>query len=396
MKYVQKLLFLTILFGASLYGFCQETLTNGAILPNDESFTFLNNSDVDDGTEIRRFTGNALRFRYTGNNLVFDALGNHAVLIKNSSDETKINLNPAGESYFSGGGLKVSGGRVIVGTGITGNANYDDITVGDASANAGIQLFGDPNGWSGLSFHDSNITSTARTDYDGGLYYNHTDNEFELWNNKTKRLMINSSGDFGIGTDIPNGKFHVVAGATAGLLRAITVENDDATNGSTAVGISFIASGGNQKRGLIAFHRTSGNGKGDLVFALNNTDTINDAGLSHEVMRLVRSGNVGIGTSSPSEKLEVNGTIRTKEVKVEASPWPDYVFDPDYELRSLEDTEAFIKENKHLPEIPSASELETSGLQLGEMNRLLVKKIEELTLYIIEQEKRIQKLESNE
>ena len=100
----------------------------------------------------------------------------------------------------------------------------------------------------------------------------------------------------------------------------------------------------------------------------------------------------GIGTNTPSAELEVNGTIRSKEVKVEASPWPDYVFEEAYDLRSLEATEQYIQRNKHLPEIPSAEEIQANGLVLGEMNRLLLQKVEELTLHLISKEKEINKL----
>ncbi|MDP5198311.1 hypothetical protein [Flavobacterium sp. DG2-3] len=98
-------------------------------------------------------------------------------------------------------------------------------------------------------------------------------------------------------------------------------------------------------------------------------------------------GNVGIGTSAPREKLSVNGNIRSKEVKVEAVNWPDYVFEEDYKIKSLESLEKYIKENKHLPEVPSAKEIADNGLELGEMNKTLLKKVEELTLYLIEQNK---------
>jgi hypothetical protein len=104
-------------------------------------------------------------------------------------------------------------------------------------------------------------------------------------------------------------------------------------------------------------------------------------------------GKVGIGTGTiPSDyKLAVAGKAIMEEVKVALSgAWPDYVFSPTYSLRSLEETEAFIKENNHLPEIPSAKEVEENGLELGEMNKLLLKKIEELTLYQIEMMKLIQ------
>ncbi|MEQ9404096.1 MAG: hypothetical protein RIM99_10945 [Cyclobacteriaceae bacterium] len=95
-------------------------------------------------------------------------------------------------------------------------------------------------------------------------------------------------------------------------------------------------------------------------------------------------------------QFEVDGTIRSKEVKVEASPWPDYVFTDNYNLPSLEEIEKFIKSNNHLPEVPSATDVEENGIALGEMNALLLKKIEELTLYLIEVNKENDELKSNQ
>lgn len=106
------------------------------------------------------------------------------------------------------------------------------------------------------------------------------------------------------------------------------------------------------------------------------------------------AGNVGIGTENPDARLTVNGTIHSKEVKVDTSiPVPDYVFKEDYNLRSLQDVENYIKENSHLPEIPSAKEFEQNGIKVSEMNMSLLKKIEELTLYVIQQNKKIYELQ---
>lgn len=115
-------------------------------------------------------------------------------------------------------------------------------------------------------------------------------------------------------------------------------------------------------------------------------------------------GLVGIGTNNPDEKLTVKGKIHAEEVKVDLSVPADYVFEkyftgnsylkPDYEMLSLSEVESFVKENKHLPSIPSAKEIQENGLYLGSMNNLLLQKIEELTLYIIEQNKRIEELEA--
>ncbi|GHE56682.1 hypothetical protein [Roseivirga thermotolerans] len=99
----------------------------------------------------------------------------------------------------------------------------------------------------------------------------------------------------------------------------------------------------------------------------------------------LQGGNVGIGMSSPNEKLEVNGTIRSKKVKVEATGWPDYVFSSHYKLRPLKELEQFVQQNQHLPEVPSAKEIEANGQDLGDIQVVLLKKIEELTLYLIQE-----------
>ncbi len=142
------------------------------------------------------------------------------------------------------------------------------------------------------------------------------------------------------------------------------------------------------------FEMTDSNGSspdGGIVFGgTGNTDAFK------AIMTIRGNGRVGVGVTNPSTLFEVSGTIRAKEIKVEASPWPDYVFEPDYDLLTLEETEAYIKENKHLPQIPSAEEIEANGVKLGEMNMLLLKKIEELTLHMIEQEKRLKKQEELE
>ncbi|MEP5502296.1 MAG: hypothetical protein ABJP80_09170 [Algibacter sp.] len=103
------------------------------------------------------------------------------------------------------------------------------------------------------------------------------------------------------------------------------------------------------------------------------------------------SGYVGIGTSSPDAKLAVKGDIHTQEVKVDllGAVMPDYVFYKDYKLKTLTEVEQYINEKGHLPNIPSAIDVETNGLLLKEMNLKLLEKIEELTLYTIEQQKEI-------
>ena len=104
---------------------------------------------------------------------------------------------------------------------------------------------------------------------------------------------------------------------------------------------------------------------------------------------------VGVSTVPSGYKMAVDGKLITEEVRVELSgTWPDYVFEEDYDLPTLEEIQQHIAANGHLPNIPSAKEIEAEGIQLGEMNKLLLEKIEELTLYIIKQEERISILEN--
>jgi hypothetical protein len=112
---------------------------------------------------------------------------------------------------------------------------------------------------------------------------------------------------------------------------------------------------------------------------------------------------VGIGeideiTGMPGEyRLYVEGGIMTEKVRVKLQgEWSDYVFDEDYDLMSLSEVESFIKENKHLPDVPSAEEVKKEGIDVAEMNATLLKKVEELTLHIIELEKKVNQLQKDE
>ncbi len=104
------------------------------------------------------------------------------------------------------------------------------------------------------------------------------------------------------------------------------------------------------------------------------------------------AGNVGIGTSNPTQPLTVNGKILAEEIEVVSSITADFVFEQNYPLMKLSEVDAYIHEYKHLPGIPSAEEFTKNGQNLGEMDNLLLMKIEELTLYILNQEETYKKL----
>ncbi|MEM7086151.1 MAG: hypothetical protein AAF489_08220 [Bacteroidota bacterium] len=117
-----------------------------------------------------------------------------------------------------------------------------------------------------------------------------------------------------------------------------------------------------------------------------------------------KRGYIGIGTKTPDELLTVKGKIHTQEVRVDlnGAVAPDYVFEhyflgsseikPHYRLLSLSEIEAYLEKHHHLPGIPSAQEIEKEGLSLKEMNLALLEKVEELTLYVIQQQKEIDAL----
>ncbi len=210
------------------------------------------------------------------------------------------------------------------------------------------------------------------------------DDHFTTYVGGQRRFTIQSDGKVGIGTNGPEAKLHVYGTANANMLGigsyTLPVSGDEAgvfaikTNHDNNLWSQSIVSYGTGGKGLRVYN--SG-GAGSTAF-----EVVQGAGSRFIVDG---QGDVGIGTNDPKGyKLAVAGKIRTTEVKVEPLPWFDYVFEPSYKLPDLKETEKFIKENKHLPEIPSDKEVQANGLELGKMNSLLLKKVEEITLYLIE------------
>ena len=115
-------------------------------------------------------------------------------------------------------------------------------------------------------------------------------------------------------------------------------------------------------------------------------------GMPRVRMHIDQYGKIGVGTVNPSSEFDVNGAIRAKEIKVESNNWADFVLKKDYKLPTLEEVEQHIGEKGTLPGIPSEEEVKANGVNLAETNALLLQKIEELTLYIIEMKKEINEL----
>ncbi|MEM6831251.1 MAG: hypothetical protein AAF551_12115 [Bacteroidota bacterium] len=195
-----------------------------------------------------------------------------------------------------------------------------------------------------------------------------------------EHMRITSSGNVGLGTSTPFHKLQIEDGLNMKI-------GAGTHTGEPAFFLSRWTGGGDNYQSVI-LHSLSNNTDYGLAFSTTEgTHLDGDYSGYSPKMYLTQSGNLGIGTTNPSYKLEVFGTIRAKEIRCEAAPWPDYVFEEDYELPSIESIEQFIKSEKHLPEMPTAEEVAADGVALGEMNRLLVQKVEELTLYLIEANK---------
>ncbi|WP_131537072.1 hypothetical protein [Pedobacter nototheniae] len=207
------------------------------------------------------------------------------------------------------------------------------------------------------------------------------------------KLIVSNSGNVGLGTTTPQSKLHVyqpVADQVGLIVQGNTINTDfaphyvaitlDGDYGNATGNYSQIRSYSNLYSSWgssLAFYTTTSSGPSNTLV---------------ERMYINAFGNVGIGTNSPKEKLSVNGNIRAKEIKVETNNWPDYVFAKDYVLPTLAETEKHIKEKGHLQGIPSATEVKENGVELGEMNKLLLKKVEELTLYLIQKDKEMAEL----
>jgi len=183
------------------------------------------------------------------------------------------------------------------------------------------------------------------------------------------RMAIDSAGNVGIGTTSPQAKLHVYGEGP--------IQVGD--NG----GIYTIL-----KNNDLTFHR-DGNpsyicqmGTGRLIFTTNG-------GPDSMRMTIDNTGRVGIGTKNPQSKLAVKGKITAEELELTLAGWSDFVFADNYQLMSLDKLEEHIKVNRSLPGIPTEKEVKENGVEVGEMQAKLLEKVEELTLYVIDQNKEL-------
>jgi hypothetical protein len=234
---------------------------------------------------------------------------------------------------------------------------------------------------------DGNELYTSETLYLGSSY----SGDFRFRNvdgSSSQDLMaLKANGRLGLGTTNPLSMMDINGGATGDVILRLEADTDNSGSEADNPRIEMY-----QDNRLIYAH---------LGFNEDTPTTANmfqvsvgspDGFVRDALIINPYNGYIGLGTMDPKARLSVNGSIYAKEVKIMTDiQHPDYVFEEDYNLKDIKEVERFIKENKHLPNIPSAAEvIENGGLEVGQMQAKLLEKIEELTLYIIEQNKRLE------
>lgn len=279
--------------------------------------------------------------------------------------------------------------KLHVSNGTTGQTphNLSDLTIEDDD-HVMISLLSPNTSTAYYGFADTNDS------FVGGIQYNHTnDNMYFRVNDHASDMVIKKDGNVGIGTTNPVEKFEV-----KGKIYLNSGPDDDGIYWARHNMTMGTRPGSYNHNVLLLKPGGASNGllhtKIDMYVANSESSHEKKVRIHTYGDSYFNGGNVGIGTSSPDAKLAVKGDIHAQEVKVDlnGAVAPDYVFKEGYDIKSLDEVEHYIKQNGHLPNIPSAEEMEEHGLELGEMNLKLLEKIEELTLYLIEQQRVIEGL----
>jgi trimeric autotransporter adhesin len=324
-----------------------------------------------------------LNLKQHGNNTFTGYLAGNSSLTGGNNTITGYNAAPA----ITTGSMNVIMGsnvapaltagdkNIILGTANTSWNNYtaqslttgtSNIIIGAGTApnvSTGNNNIAIGNGAFGGTFND-NVAVGYQAGGGGGAGYNNT--------------FLGTGAGAGNGTGNNNIFLGWRAGFSASTGNNLTVIGNNAGNIASGSNLTFI-----------------GNNAGKAPATSNGLTNATAIGYNAQVttsnsLILGNGVNVGIGTTAPDSKLAVKGIIHAEEVKVDLNVTaPDYVFESDYKLANLTDIKEYVDKNHHLPEIPSAAQFAKEGINLSEMNMKLLKKVEELTLYLIDQQKQL-------
>lgn len=357
------------------------------------------------GTSDASFS--ALKLKSTLPNILFDDVDVpcESPPCTSTAHDWALVINPSDVAQFS---IKDVDGSLIpfsVAAGAPDNSLYvrsnGNVGLGTSTPAVRLDVRVNSSGEAAQRLQNSNATGYSATEYldnagNVALFFGldnaasntriNSLNNFPLviFTNSTERMRITSAGSVGIGTSSPSSRLDIVANApNADVVR---IRNTDTTG---FPGIDYL----------------DNTGVTGLYFGLDNAanttrlNSVNDKPIviltnSTERMRVTSAGSVGIGTSSPSSKLHVNGG----DIRVSGGSFiddgvtlnaPDYVFEPNYKLMPLESLKEFLAQEKHLPNVPNAREVKEQGLNLSQFQMRLLEKIEELTLYTLSQQEQI-------
>ncbi len=263
-------------------------------------------------------------------------------------------------------------------------------------------------GGGNLAENKRGFLDVSGDDFRIGTNTENNNGKFIVRVNGNNTLNITPANFVGIGTETPSTKLHVVGntiisgnaiiGGAANITGTLFAGDNASINGNLTMDAAnpiIQLQNSNVDKGFVQLSgdnirigTNSGNTAGKFVIRTNGGDRFFVDG----------AGNVNIGsqTDAPGYILRVGGKMICEEVKVklQSSGWPDYVFSETYKLPTLSELKNFIQTNKHLPNIPSATEIEKNGLEVGDMQKRMMEKIEELTLYILQQQKEIEELKT--
>jgi hypothetical protein len=278
-----------------------------------------------------------------------------------------------------------------------------NVGIGTSSPNAypGFSVLSIDNATSGgvVNFRKSGtVLGQLWSDVNGTYLLANTGIGLHFSTDGNEKMTILPSGSVGIGYTTPIARLEVTRPAAAGISTAVFHSSGGQAYGHVLTLATDGDAGADEPKLLFSYQNKA------FTWALGGNNNSNrfsvwegggdgtfGTGFGTERLTVLPGGNIGIGLSTPTNKLDVNGTIHSKAVKVDMIGWSDYVFDKTYKLRSLNEVRSYITVNHHLPDVPSEKDVVDNGLNVGEMNKVLTRKIEELTLYLIQKEQELKR-----